>query len=74
MKLNYESINNNAAGSRDPHYYDYSVQDEVSLAKLFMESHMAHFNAFASFLMLQRLWLFFAVLRHSGLRSCLLHV
>ena len=48
MKLNYESINNNAAGSRDQHYYDYSVQDEVSLAKLFMKSHMAHFNAFDS--------------------------
>ena len=48
MKLNYESINNNAAGSRsrEPRYYDYSVRDEVSLAKLFMKSHMAHFNAF----------------------------
>ena len=48
MKLNYESINNNAAGSRDPRYYDYRVQDEVSLAKLFMRSHMAHFKAFDS--------------------------
>ena len=46
MKLNYESINNNAAGSRDPHYYDYCVQGELSLAKLFMKSYMAHLNAF----------------------------
>ena len=48
MKLNYESINHNAARSRDPRYYDYRVQDEVSLAKLFMKSYMAHFNAFDS--------------------------
>ena len=48
MKLNYESINHNAALSRDPRYYDYRVQDEVSLAKLFMKTYMAHFNAFDS--------------------------
>ena len=48
MKLNYESINHNAAGSRDPRCYDYCVQDEVSLAKLFMKSYMAHFNTFDS--------------------------
>ena len=47
MKLNYESINRNDM-FRDPRYYDYRVQDEVSLAKLFMKSYMAHFNAFDS--------------------------
>ena len=46
IRLNYESINHNAARFRDPRYYDYRVQDEVSLAKLFMKSYMAHFNAF----------------------------
>ena len=48
IRLNYESINHNAARFRDPRYYDYRVEDEVSLAKLFMKPHMAHFNAFDS--------------------------
>lgn len=48
LKLNYESINNNATLHRNPRYYDYCVKDEVSLAKLFMKPFMAHFNAFDS--------------------------
>ncbi|KAL9972624.1 hypothetical protein ACROYT_G018964 [Oculina patagonica] len=48
MKLNYGSINNNAALHRNPRHYDYCVKDEVSLAKLFMQPFMAHFNAFDS--------------------------
>ena len=46
LKLNYESINNNAALDRDVR--DYCVKDEVSLAKLFMKPFMAHFSAFDS--------------------------
>ena len=48
LKLNYESINNNATLHRNPRHYDYCVKDEVSLAKLFMKPFMAHFNAFDS--------------------------
>ena len=48
LKLNYESINNNAALGRDTRRFDYCVKDEVSLAKLFMKPFMAHFNAFDS--------------------------
>ena len=48
LKLNYESINNNAASGRSKHRFDYRVKDEVSLAKLFMKPFMAHFNAFDS--------------------------
>ncbi|KAJ7392994.1 hypothetical protein OS493_008240 [Desmophyllum pertusum] len=46
MRLNYGSINNNAA--LHPRNYDYCVKEEVSLAKLFMKPFMAHFNAFDS--------------------------
>ena len=48
LKLNYESINNNAARGRDAHCFDYCVKDEVLLAKLAMKPFMAHFNAFDS--------------------------
>ena len=48
LKLNYESINNNATLHRNPRHYDYCVKDEVSLTKLFMKPFMAHFNAFDS--------------------------
>ncbi|KAL9972623.1 hypothetical protein ACROYT_G018962 [Oculina patagonica] len=48
VKLNYRSINNNAAPGRKAPKYDYCVKDEVSLAKLFMQPFMAHFNAFDS--------------------------
>ena len=48
LKLNYESINNNATPGRGRHLFDYCVKDEVSLAKLFMKPFMAHFNAFDS--------------------------
>ena len=48
LKLNYESINNNAALGRDTHRFDYCVKGEVSLAKLFMKPFMAHFDAFDS--------------------------
>ena len=41
LKLNYESINNNAALHKNPRHYDYRVKDEVSLAKLFMKPFMA---------------------------------
>ncbi|XP_022799351.1 uncharacterized protein LOC111337338 [Stylophora pistillata] len=46
LKLNYESINNNAALHKNPRHYDYRVKDEISLAKLFMKPFMTHFNAF----------------------------
>ena len=46
LRLNYESINNNATLYRNPRHYDYCVKDEVSLAKLFMKPFMAHFTAF----------------------------
>ena len=46
INLNYGSMNNNAATHRHPRHYDYYVKDEVSLAKLFMKSFMAQFNAF----------------------------
>ena len=48
VKLNYGSINNNAALHPSPRHYDYCVKDEVSLAKLFMKPFMAEFNAFDS--------------------------
>ena len=48
VKLNYGSVNNNAALHPSPRHYDYCVKDEVSLAKLFMKPCMAHFNAFDS--------------------------
>ena len=48
VELNYGSINNNAASGRKARKYDYSVKDEVSLAKLFMKPFMVHFNAFDS--------------------------
>ena len=47
LRLNYESMNNNAALGRDTHF-DYCVKDEVSLDKLFMKAFMANFNAFDS--------------------------
>ena len=48
VKLNYGSINSNAALHPSPRHYDYSVKDEVSLSKLFMKPFMAEFNAFDS--------------------------
>ena len=68
LKLNYESINNNAARGRDTHCFDYCVKDEVLLAKLFIKPFMAHFNALIPLLMPRRLWLFFALLHHSALQ------
>ncbi|KAL9987607.1 hypothetical protein ACROYT_G001944 [Oculina patagonica] len=45
LRLNYININNNKAQSSH-HSYDYSVKDEVSLAKLFVKPYMAGFTAF----------------------------
>ena len=45
LPLNYANINNNAAQTSH-HSYDYSVKDEVSLAKLFVKPFMASFTAF----------------------------
>ena len=45
IRLNYANINNNATRGLH-HNYDYSVRDEVSLAKLFVRPFMASFTAF----------------------------
>ncbi len=45
MKLNYESINNNAV-RKSTKLYDYAVKDPLSLAKLFMKHFMASFTGF----------------------------
>ena len=45
LRLNYVNINNNVAQASH-HSYDYSVKDEVSLAKLFVKPYMASFTAF----------------------------
>ena len=45
IKLNYESINNNAI-HKSPKLYDYAVKDPLSLAKLFMKPFMAKFTGF----------------------------
>ena len=44
ITLNYKNINNNKGKS--PRAYDYSVQDDLSLAKLFVQPFMAHFTGF----------------------------
>ncbi len=45
LRLNYININNNRAQASH-HSYDYSVKDEVSLAKLFVKPYMAGFTGF----------------------------
>lgn len=45
LRLNYVNINNNITQSSH-HSYDYSVKDEVSVAKLFVKPFMAGFTAF----------------------------
>ena len=45
IKLNYDSINNNAV-HKSPKLYDYAVKDPLSLAKLFMKPFMASFTGF----------------------------
>lgn len=45
LRLNYVNINNNKTQA-SYHNYDYSVRDEVSLAKLFVKPPMAKFTAF----------------------------
>ena len=45
LRLNYININNNIRQTSH-HSYDYSVKDEVSLAKLFVKPYMAGFTAF----------------------------
>ena len=45
IKLNYESINNNAV-HKSTKLYDYAVKDPLSLAKLFMKPFMASFTGF----------------------------
>ena len=45
LKLNYKSINNNAA-HKSPRAYDYTVKHPLSLAKLFMKPFMANFTGF----------------------------
>ena len=44
ITLNYKNINNNKGKS--PRAYDYSVKDDLSLAKLFIQPFMAHFTGF----------------------------
>ena len=45
LRLNYVNVNNNATQTSH-HSYDYSVKDEVCLAKLFVKPFMASFTAF----------------------------
>ncbi len=45
IKLNYDSINNNAV-HKSTKLYDYAVKDPLSLAKLFMKPFMASFTGF----------------------------
>ena len=45
LRLNYININGNTTQTSH-HSYDYSVKDEVSLAKLFVKPYMAVFTAF----------------------------
>ena len=45
IKLNYDSINNNAV-HKSAKLYDYAVKDPLSLAKLFMKPFMASFTGF----------------------------
>ena len=45
IKLNYDSINNNAV-HKYAKLYDYAVKDPLSLAKLFMKPFMASFTGF----------------------------
>ena len=50
-KLNYESINKNGTipkyrGKLDLQRFDYKVQDEVVLSKLFLQTHMAQYTDF----------------------------
>ncbi len=45
IKLNYESINNNAI-HKSPRLYDHAVKDPLSLAKLFVKHFMASFTGF----------------------------
>ena len=45
LRLNYININNNTTQASH-NSYDYSVKDEVSLAKLFVKPFMASFTAF----------------------------
>ena len=45
LRLNYANINNNASKG-SPNNYDYSVRDELSLAKLFVKPFMASFRGF----------------------------
>ena len=43
--LQYKNINNNSS-CKLPKNYDYAVKDSLSLAKLFLQPHMAHFTGF----------------------------
>jgi hypothetical protein len=43
FRLNYKSMNNN---DKSPGAYDYAVKDSLSLAKLFMQPHMAKCTGF----------------------------
>ena len=43
--LQYKNINNNSS-CKLPKNYDYAVKDSLSLAKLFLLPHMAHFTGF----------------------------
>ena len=46
LRLNYININGNITQASHHNLYDYSVKDEVSLAKLFVKPYMAGFTAF----------------------------
>ena len=43
--LQYKNINNNSS-CKSSKIYDYAVKDSLSLAKLFLQQHMAHFTGF----------------------------
>jgi len=46
LRLNYININNNKTQGSSKHLYDYSVKDDISLAKLFVKPPLASFTAF----------------------------
>ena len=45
-RLNYQSINNNAAHGRNVRNFDYTVKDHIDFSKLFLLPHMAHYTGF----------------------------
>ena len=45
-QLHYKNINNNSIHKKLASAYDYGIKDALSLARLFVQPHMAHFTGF----------------------------